>query len=268
MFHGDARLYLTNILFTTYFCSNWWHPTCHITLSLTGQPWITGDSWSGFKCMQKAKVSPLQWLGSSEGGKIWISNHYRCRENKNLELFWVMNNYYLDALQNTGAKNPHSPIYSAAMQHQFIPDPGKGQGNDRAPVPALQAVVWHGETEGSQGQVCPPMVFPCPFPPGPRAGWREPPRELPQQLVCTGEGGMTFWSQAFGRLGFKNTKGLLQEVHGHVSYTMWKRCHKIIDEGRSLAKGDTYFGGWLPAEMTICVKSNQTGHQYACQLKK
>lgn len=75
--------------------------------------------------------------------------------------------------------------------------------------------------------------------------WREPDRELPQQLVCTGEGEMTFWSQALGRMGFKNTKGLVLGVHGRVSYTMWKRCHKIIDEGRSLAKGDVFW--WMIA---------------------
>lgn len=53
-----------------------------------------------------------------------------------------------------------------------------------------------------------------------------------------------------------------------MSYTMWRRCHKVINEVRSLAKGDMYFGELSPAEMTICVKSNQTGHQYTCQLKK
>lgn len=73
--------------------------------------------------------------------------------------------------------------------------------------------------------------------------WREPHRELPQQLECPCEGEMTFWIQEFGRLGFKNTKGSLQEVHRHMSYTMLKRCHKVIDEGRSLAKGDKCFGG-------------------------
>lgn len=53
-----------------------------------------------------------------------------------------------------------------------------------------------------------------------------------------------------------------------MSYTMWRKCHKVIIEVRSLAKGDMYFGELSPAEMTICVKSNQTGHQYTCQLKK
>lgn len=53
-----------------------------------------------------------------------------------------------------------------------------------------------------------------------------------------------------------------------MSYTMWRKCHKVIIEVRSLAKGDMYFGELSPAEMTICVKSNQTGHQYTCQPKK
>lgn len=52
-----------------------------------------------------------------------------------------------------------------------------------------------------------------------------------------------------------------------MPYTMWKRCRKIIDEARSLAKGDMYFGGQLPTEMTICVKSNETGYQHIYQLK-
>lgn len=73
--------------------------------------------------------------------------------------------------------------------------------------------------------------------------WRGHHRKLAQQLVRNCEEEMTFWSQAFGSLGFKNMKGLLQEAHTHMSYTMWKRCHKIIDEARSLAKGDMYLGG-------------------------
>lgn len=161
MLRGDARLYLTNILFT-YFCSSWWYPTCHITPSLTGQPWITGDSWSGFKCK---RIKLLLWSDyAAQRTKLWISNHYKYRENKNVKLLWVINNYYLDALHIQVQKRPHSLIYGAAMQHQSISDLGKGQGNDKPLVPALQAVAWHGERDGSQGQMCPSMVFPMSLP--------------------------------------------------------------------------------------------------------
>lgn len=76
------------------------------------------------------------------------------------------------------------------------------------------------------------------------------------------------WSQALCSLGFKNVRGLLQEVQSHMSYTVWRSHRKIINEARSLTKGDMYFGEWLPSEMAICVKSNWTGYQYTCQLKK
>lgn len=75
-------------------------------------------------------------------------------------------------------------------------------------------------------------------------------------LVHTCEEEIMFWHQAFGGLGFKNMKGLLQEFQRHMSYTMWKRCHKIIDESRSLTKGDMYFG-WMIANW----------NDHLCQIK-
>lgn len=108
----------------------------------------------------------------------------------------------------------------------------------------------------AKGRCVLPWYFPRPFLPGPRAKMERASQGAPSAAGVYLWGRNDILKQAFGRLGFKNTKGLLQEAHKHMSYTMWKRCHKIIGEGRSLAKGDVYFGGWLPTDMTICVKSN------------
>jgi len=88
-----------------------------------------------------------------------------------------------------------------------------------------------------------PWHFTRPFPPALRAKMRGASQEAGSAAGVTCEEEMTFWGQAFGSLGFKNMKGLLHKVHRHMSHTMWKRCHKIINEARSLATGDMYFGG-------------------------
>lgn len=62
-------------------------------------------------------------------------------------------------------KRPHSPVYSAAMQHQSISDLGKGQGNDSLWLQPFR--LWPGMMrEMEEMEIL--WYFPYPFLPGPR----------------------------------------------------------------------------------------------------